>query len=724
MLYAASGRGLSAEGSWICGSWLNNTIFALDQDLQCDCRELQDVLRLQNNVTLDLNGNTMQCLQGTATSIAVEGNFNTIRNGSIRTSPDKSIQEHRSDRYDIEIFGSNNIVEFLRIERPRRCRDCHIFPSIRIHGNNNTVQHLHIEKPSTGVVLHGTDHILNDVTIEEAKENGIVAQTGSARLKVTNTNLVLLQGVGISLINCTESEVLNTTIVLSSGGVEIVGGLKNRVTRSYIDSRGNIPIVLDGNGTAHIISHNTLAGKAPNAVYAGPDVASCSFTENYATTLFHPSRSEAIFLEVQDSCPESSNVWVNNRGGATECLEVGEITPTGSESRFDATIFDFFSTPQYAVLSSILFLTTLLSVLGSSNVVYLILYRQWGDWTLLHRILLGLCCCDFISSFSGFLQPMLLPSDTMLPIAFGNMATCRIAGFGVYFFLGSTIYFCELSLYFYLTIRHAWTETKTVQFLEPWVHVIPWTIVLTHNILGIALNVFQPSSVIGLCLIGCELEFGTDRCVEGFNPTFAKFLQIPSSIVPAVCALLGVFWTVGVWKAVYSQEATMSRYAFENPSETHNGESNTVPLRHSGTTTGVRSRAFQQSVNLGAQHKKTEAVAQQAIRYCAAYLNSFIGGLIWTITRLIFELDRKRRLGVSSQSTGLYFSLLIVFLVHPLFGFLNWLTYVCPLVRKVRRANPRRSWVWSYNKILTKRNPRGQATGPVPRSTPNDTTRS
>ena len=216
---------------------------------------------------------------------------------------------------------------------------------------------------------------------------------------------------------------------------------------------------------------------------------------------------------------------------------------------------------------------------------------------------------------------------------------------------------------------------------------------LTHNIVGLVMDLFQPNAVLRLCFIGCEQEYGTDQCIEGINPTVAKFMQIPISLIPPLCAFLGTTWTVGVFNTVREQERRMSRYSFDkSPCFQKKDE---VRARTSITSAIPEWLALSHM-----NHKKTKAVAIQALCYCAAYLNSFIGALVWTITRLVYELNREKRLSVSSNFTGLYVALLIVFSVHPLLGFLSWLTYVRPIINSIRKAFPGKSRLWCYGKLL------------------------
>ena len=142
-----------------------------------------------------------------------------------------------------------------------------------------------------------------------------------------------------------------------------------------------------------------------------------------------------------------------------------------TSSTIDPAEISSLSDAQEKVLAILPFFSSLLSFLGSAQIVWMVFSAK--RITPYRRILFGLSCCDMFASFAYPWQSFLLPNATSQRVwAIGNDRTCSALGFAQQLFLASILYNAMLSLYFLLTVRQGMKDPVLARRYEPWMHVM------------------------------------------------------------------------------------------------------------------------------------------------------------------------------------------------------------------------------------------------------------
>ena len=145
------------------------------------------------------------------------------------------------------------------------------------------------------------------------------------------------------------------------------------------------------------------------------------------------------------------------------------------------------SDAQEKALAILPFFPSLLSFLGSAQIVWMVLTAKRK--TPYRRILLGLSCSDILASFVYPWQSFLVPKATSQRVwAIGNDATCSALGFGQQVFFSSVWYNCMLSLYFLLTVRQGIKDPVLARRWEPFMHAISIGFPLITATMGAAIG--------------------------------------------------------------------------------------------------------------------------------------------------------------------------------------------------------------------------------------------
>ena len=115
-------------------------------------------------------------------------------------------------------------------------------------------------------------------------------------------------------------------------------------------------------------------------------------------------------------------------------------------------------------------LTGTISFLSSSTIIYIIAHSKGGIKTAYHRIILGLCIGDCLTSFATLLTTIPMPKDVIYPFAlpsYGNVATCEAQG--LIYIIGIGICYCMngiLNIYYVCTLRFNMKEKTFRKNLE------------------------------------------------------------------------------------------------------------------------------------------------------------------------------------------------------------------------------------------------------------------
>ena len=138
-------------------------------------------------------------------------------------------------------------------------------------------------------------------------------------------------------------------------------------------------------------------------------------------------------------------------------------------------------TKESKILAIVPKIPALLSILGSSYIIYnvLVVQRKKSDQRNrhYHQLMLALSISDILASHIYFLGTFLIPRGSTGPFgpvywAFGTDHTCSYSGFFNQFAVASPLYNSMLSIYFLLKIRYGW---KAIQLnkIAPFLHGFP-----------------------------------------------------------------------------------------------------------------------------------------------------------------------------------------------------------------------------------------------------------
>jgi hypothetical protein len=333
---------------------------------------------------------------------------------------------------------------------------------------------------------------------------------------------------------------------------------------------------------------------------------------------------------------------------------------------YDSSLSD----SQGYVLTIVPIFSSLLSALGSANIIYAVLTsRKKSPY---RRIMLGLSCCDFISSLFVYpWQGFLLPKETSQRIlAFGNDASCTALGFGQQFALSSSWYNGALSTYFMMTVKFGISQTDFARKFEAWLHILSIFYPLITAIVGAILGVYHEIKV----GIGCWVAEYPEGC--GCNAELDEHGEC------CISSIIG--WVFGGAPAILVFVAILvnNLLVFLHVRRTiHRGRRHTIEA--------VQSHTIQSH---DPQIKRIQMVASQAFLYVVAYLLTYCP---------ILTIQILEAYGFYPKDEARFFPLFLINAVFfPLQGFLNMFIYVRPTYLKARKEFPQETRRWAFQHAL------------------------
>lgn len=131
------------------------------------------------------------------------------------------------------------------------------------------------------------------------------------------------------------------------------------------------------------------------------------------------------------------------------------------------------SLSQQRALSIIPHFSGFLSMFGSGSVVKEVICNKKRREKTYHRLVLGLCCCDFVASGFCALSTWPIPKETSVYAASGNDLTCTMQGMGIQFAgIAGPFYNFSLAMYYLLVTVRGWNE-EDIKKVERFMHIGP-----------------------------------------------------------------------------------------------------------------------------------------------------------------------------------------------------------------------------------------------------------
>jgi hypothetical protein len=315
--------------------------------------------------------------------------------------------------------------------------------------------------------------------------------------------------------------------------------------------------------------------------------------------------------------------------------------------------------------STLVSISASLSILGSFAIIYVISRSKDKLNTTLHRLLLGLCIGDLLTSIAlAFTKVIIYSEDGKIPMT-SNQAACDAQGF--FFVLGgivSPFYNCGLCVYYLYVIKWNYSNAKIAKNVEPFLHAIPWLWGLISAIIVVASKGAVPAS--GFCVIpGMKLRWA----LQG-GPLFAIFL--------AICIQMAVI-CLHVWRL----ERRMANAGYRSSNAARVGrrrgrpEANMIVGRQ--TAAQASHGVLRQSVS-NSRKTMNRALAYVGAYFCTyflVYVNAFIflaeekhNDTIALISNFLYPLQGKSHLVLVAVLAAFLFNCWFVLLIM-----LNYLTH-------------------------------------------------
>ena len=414
------------------------------------------------------------------------------------------------------------------------------------------------------------------------------------------------------------------------------------------------------------------------------------------------------------------------------------------------------SDTQEKVLTLIPMVSGLLSIIGSSTIVYMAITKQRRkrrqmkngrrshdnknnnnnrdrdpSWTPYTRLILGMSVLDIISSLTLMVTPFLLPSDTSQRVwAFGNDRTCTMLGFFQQLSISGFLYNAFLSFYFVLTVRFGITNTTLSKCFEPIMHIISIGFPLITASIGAAMGIFHELELGQTCWVSnyphnCEFEGPECKSEEiawiygGIALVFA-FLTIPinnfiiyifvqkqvrishQSLQKKVSVVRRRKTNTSLTDVEDSPRRSRCSLSLDGSNEgsskegdNERGEFDVEDLRHQKEEEDRHLRRRQESeqqTSKEQQLKRLKLVSTQTFLYVPAF---------FACTSWMFIIRVMESISFNAEDEAdLFWMLVLQAWFFPLQGFFNVLIYMRPKYIKHRRQFPNETRLWAMRRSV------------------------
>ena len=207
-----------------------------------------------------------------------------------------------------------------------------------------------------------------------------------------------------------------------------------------------------------------------------------------------------------------------------------------------------------------------LSFIGSTCIIWNIIWRRKYKQDTYHRLLLGICSLNVLGAIGWFMAPLAPPKDTSpRDLSIGNIASCTAQGFFIQTGVGFMIYNACLSIYYVLIVRYN-VSKKHMIWREKIMHAVSLLWGFGAAIIPIPLEIFNELGLGSGCWIhqtpiDCGTEVNPVPCTRGGGIDTTTAGAILTG-VPAVSSILIVlFCNALIYITVRGRELESSRFS-------------------------------------------------------------------------------------------------------------------------------------------------------------------
>jgi hypothetical protein len=295
--------------------------------------------------------------------------------------------------------------------------------------------------------------------------------------------------------------------------------------------------------------------------------------------------------------------------------------------------------------------TGTISFLSSSTIIYIIARSKGGIKTSYHRIILGLCIGDCLTSFVTLLTTIPMPKDVIYPFAtasYGNVATCEAQG--LIYIIGIGICFAMngmLNIYYLCTLRFNMPEKRFRNYLE-----LPLSILAAAGTIGVPCGTLMTKQLLN--------PSPTDPyCVPISYPLDCTIEDNPDCRGGAGCGTFNPWRVISIATATFTLLVTMTLIV-------HSFYRNEHKLREDVKDKQIKEDDEELQALLYAQ-EMYGIITRQATLYIAAFVLTWIFGFI----EFLWQTDV---IELSKGGVEALIYLRIIF--QPLQGFFNLIIFV------------------------------------------------
>jgi hypothetical protein len=360
---------------------------------------------------------------------------------------------------------------------------------------------------------------------------------------------------------------------------------------------------------------------------------------------------------------------------------------------------------QEVVLSVLSIISGVLSILGSSTIVYKVA-RNFQKSAPYDRLLLGLSSCDILSSLTFAISPFMLDSETSQRVwGLGNEATNNMLGFLTQFSFSAIFYNGMLSYYYLLTVRYGVKRKDFARKYEPYIHIGTIGFFLITATIGACMGFYGELDIgQGAWIVnwpeGCE---ATETCKSqyiglafGGVPTFFTFISLVVNnlrIYNHVRKQLGPENERDATNAGSAKQESDAVFDLTEMSSTssRNSKSTQEPPKPSSSLS-LGSIALSTTTNRrSAKHSAhIREVAMQGFLYVASFALAYTAG---GTLRVLEGMDYQAK-----DEGGIYWLLVLDAFLKPLQGFMNIFVYCRPNYVRFRANYPELGRLWAIRK--------------------------
>jgi hypothetical protein len=363
-----------------------------------------------------------------------------------------------------------------------------------------------------------------------------------------------------------------------------------------------------------------------------------------------------------------------------------------------------------------------LSIIGSLLILYCIathpssahtqrrqgrMQRGGASKITYERIMIGLTCADFINSLQSIAGNFPAPVDTPgFWYASGTQGTCTAQGFFTILAHSTGFYSTSLSIYFVLCMLPKVSDNTIKHRVEPLFHAISITIPLVFAVLGLVLNLYNPTACSDSCSFAVY-PMGCDQLGDYSSCTRGQYVGIVTSVLMAIglilfCTILVCMITIYMltWlqyrkmKSLYSITRTSTVHEHDVSSRTSSTTGlkslrstflsrpsviNNTEHNHNQSSILQRKLYTEQLERQNGNTRKLRRIATQGL----LYISTFIFTWIWTITLILLHRQNKQVwydvLTSKNRIPALLFTLRVFQRIfYPLQGLMNFFIYIRP----------------------------------------------